>query len=152
MTRTHVTPPSRSADGQPPDPEVERATIWHGVPDLTLAGALSADCVIGNLGIELTALGNDYVTGRMPVDSRTRQPLGLLHGGASVLLAETLVSFAATFVVGPGEACVGIEINARVPLSLHRSCARRAVRWPVRAPPRRDLVRPRMGTVAVANI
>ncbi len=48
----------------------------------------------------------------MPVDARTRQPLGILHGGASVLLAETLVSFAATFAVGPGKSCVGMEINA----------------------------------------
>ena len=73
---------------------------------------MSAECVIGHLGIELTDLGGDYLTGRMPVDSRTRQPFGLLHGGASVLLAETLVSFAATFVAGPGKACVGMEVNA----------------------------------------
>jgi uncharacterized protein (TIGR00369 family) len=48
----------------------------------------------------------------MPVDSRTRQPFGILHGGASVLLAETLVSYAATLVAEPGKACVGMEINA----------------------------------------
>ena len=86
--------------------------IWHGIPDLALARAMSADCAIGHLGIELTALGDDHLTGRMPVDRRTRQPLGLLHGGASVLLAETLVSVAATFVAPPGKVCVGMEINA----------------------------------------
>ncbi|GAA1771076.1 hotdog fold thioesterase [Nocardioides hankookensis] len=87
-------------------------TIWHSSPDLAQANELSAACVIGRLGIELTELGDDHLTARMPVDSRTRQPLGLLHGGASVLLAETLVSWAATFVAEPGKACVGMEINA----------------------------------------
>ena len=54
----------------------------------------------------------DHLAGRMPVDGRTRTPLGILHGGSSVLFAETLVSWAATFVVQPGKACVGMEINA----------------------------------------
>jgi uncharacterized protein (TIGR00369 family) len=87
-------------------------TIWHLDPDLDQANAVGAGCVIGHLGIELTELGPDHLSGRMPVDSRTQQPFGILHGGASVLLAETLVSFAATFVVEPGRACVGMEINA----------------------------------------
>ena len=86
--------------------------IWHGSPDLDQANQLSAACVIGHLGIELTELGPEHLTARMPVDRRTRQPLGILHGGASVLLAETLVSWAATFVARPGKACVGMEINA----------------------------------------
>ena len=88
------------------------AAIWHGRPDLHEANELSAACAIGLLGIEFTELGSDYLTGRMPVDSRTRQPFGILHGGASVLLAETLVSCAATFVAGPDKACLGMEINA----------------------------------------
>ncbi|WP_198346530.1 MULTISPECIES: hotdog fold thioesterase [Nocardioides] len=88
------------------------AAIWHGRPDLDRANEMSADCAIGNLGIELTELGASHLVGRMPVDRRTRQPFGILHGGASVLLAETLVSCAATFVVAPGKACVGMEINA----------------------------------------
>ncbi|QIG43909.1 hotdog fold thioesterase [Nocardioides anomalus] len=86
--------------------------IWHTHPDLALAGSLSEDCVVGLLGIEFTDAGADWLTARMPVDRRTRQPLGLLHGGSSVLLAETLVSFAASFVVEPGRACVGTEISA----------------------------------------
>ena len=73
---------------------------------------MSAGSAIGHLGIELTELGADHLTGRMPVDSRTLQPFGILHGGASVLFAETLVSCAATFVAAPGKACVGMEINA----------------------------------------
>ncbi|MBT9255286.1 hotdog fold thioesterase [Phycicoccus sp. KQZ13P-1] len=73
---------------------------------------MTTDCAIGHLGIEITELGEDRLSARMPVDHRTRQPFGLLHGGASVLLAETLVSFAATFVAGDGKTCVGMEINA----------------------------------------
>ena len=85
---------------------------WHGVPDLHLANELSADSAIGHLGIEFTEVGENHLVGRMPVDGRTRQPFGILHGGASVLLAESLVSCAATFAVAPGKACVGMEINA----------------------------------------
>jgi 1,4-dihydroxy-2-naphthoyl-CoA hydrolase len=92
---------------------VPRTTsIWRGSPDLDSANRMSAGSAIGHLGIELTELGADHLTGRMPVDDRTRQPFGILHGGASVLLAETLVSCAATFVVAPGQTCVGMEINA----------------------------------------
>jgi uncharacterized protein (TIGR00369 family) len=86
--------------------------IWHGSPDLDQANELSAGCSIGHLGIELTELGADHLIGRMPVDRRTHQPTGILHGGASVLLAETLVSWAATFVAERDKACVGMEINA----------------------------------------
>jgi 1,4-dihydroxy-2-naphthoyl-CoA hydrolase len=87
-------------------------TIWHTTPDLDLANELSAGCAISHLGIELTEAGAGHLAARMPVDSRTRQPFGILHGGASVLLAETLVSYAATLVAEPGKACVGMEINA----------------------------------------
>jgi uncharacterized protein (TIGR00369 family) len=86
--------------------------IWHGNPDLEYANKMSAHSAIGHLGIEFTDIGADYLTGRMPVDDRTRQPFGILHGGASVLLAESLVSCAATFVTAPGQAAVGMEINA----------------------------------------
>ena len=91
--------------------EADRA-IWHGTPDLALANEMAAGCSIGHLGIEFTEVGADHLVGRMPVDHRTRQPFGILHGGASVLLAESLVSCAATFVAEPGKACVGMEINA----------------------------------------
>jgi uncharacterized protein (TIGR00369 family) len=87
-------------------------SIWHDRPDLHHANQMSARSAIGHLGIEFTELGTDHLVGRMPVDGRTRQPYGILHGGASVLFAETLVSCAATFVAAPGKACVGMEINA----------------------------------------
>jgi uncharacterized protein (TIGR00369 family) len=64
------------------------------------------------LGIEFTEVGADYVRATMPVDARTRQPYGLLHGGASVLLAETLGSTAGGLCVEEGQGVVGIEINA----------------------------------------
>jgi 1,4-dihydroxy-2-naphthoyl-CoA hydrolase len=66
-----------------------------------------------HLGIEFTEIGPDFLRGRMPVDERTRQPFGILHGGASVALAETLGSTAAGLVVDPGKyRVVGQEINA----------------------------------------
>jgi 1,4-dihydroxy-2-naphthoyl-CoA hydrolase len=65
------------------------------------------------IGIEVTEIGEDFIRARMPVDQRTRQPYGLLHGGASVALAETLGSIAGYCVVaGTGAKVVGIEINA----------------------------------------
>lgn len=69
--------------------------------------------MVQHLGIEFTDVGNDYLAAKMPVDHRTQQPLGLLHGGASVALAETLGSVAATLCVDPAvQYCVGLEINA----------------------------------------
>ena len=66
-----------------------------------------------HLGIEFTGFGDDFLEARMPVDQRTHQPLGLLHGGASVALAETLGSVAATLCVDfEKQYCVGLEINA----------------------------------------
>lgn len=65
------------------------------------------------LGIVFTEAGTDYLLARMPVDQRTRQPAGLLHGGASVLLAETLGSVAGNLCIDTKtQACVGLEINA----------------------------------------
>lgn len=87
--------------------------IWFSGFDLEHANQLSNGCAVSHLGIVLTEAGDDYVTGRMPVDQRTRQPYGLLHGGASVLLAETLASIASAFTVDPDRfMCVGQEINA----------------------------------------
>lgn len=74
---------------------------------------LSANTLVSHLGIEFTEMGADYISAKMPVDFRTHQPLGLLHGGASVSLAETLGSVAATCCVDPEKQyCVGLEINA----------------------------------------
>jgi 1,4-dihydroxy-2-naphthoyl-CoA hydrolase len=65
------------------------------------------------VGIEFTVLGPDFLKGHMPVDARTRQPYGLLHGGASCVLAETLGSVASALIIDPEKSiCVGLEINA----------------------------------------
>ncbi len=75
--------------------------------------ALSRNTLIEHLGIVFTAAGEDWVSATMPVDQRTRQPYGILHGGASVVLAETLGSSAGNLCVDTGEqVCVGLEINA----------------------------------------
>ena len=69
--------------------------------------------MVEHLGIEFTAVGEDYLEATMPVDKRTHQPIGLLHGGASVALAETLGSVGANYCVDPEKQyCVGLEINA----------------------------------------
>ena len=66
-----------------------------------------------HLGMEFTEIGADFLKGRMPVDDRTRQPYGLLHGGASAAFAETLGSVASAMVIDPSKfICVGLEINA----------------------------------------
>ena len=65
------------------------------------------------IGIELTEIGADFLRGRMPVNENTRQPYGILHGGASVALAETLGSYGAGLVIDSARyQCVGQEINA----------------------------------------
>ncbi len=84
-------------------------------PDLTLEtlNRMSANTMVEHLGIEFTAIGEDYIEATMPVDHRTHQPMGLLHGGASVVLAETLGSVAAYNCVDTGnQYCVGLDINA----------------------------------------
>ena len=83
--------------------------------DVTLdeLNALSANTLVEHLGIKFSHIGPNHVSALMPVDNRTHQPLGLLHGGASVALAETLGSIAATLCVDPkSQYCVGLEINA----------------------------------------
>lgn len=69
--------------------------------------------MVEHIGIEITELGDDFLKGIMPVDHRTIQPMGLLHGGASAALAETLGSLAANLVVDDAKQyCVGLDINA----------------------------------------
>ena len=87
--------------------------IWHDSFPLDYARERGATCMIEHLGIEIVEAGEDFLKGRMPVDMRTRQPAGALHGGASVVLAETLASWASTFCVDRKRFhCVGMEINA----------------------------------------
>lgn len=87
--------------------------IWKTTPDIDAFNAMAPNSLIEALGIRVTEFGDDWIRGTMPVDHRTHQPYGLLHGGASVALAETLGSIAATWCVESGkEMAVGLEINA----------------------------------------
>jgi 1,4-dihydroxy-2-naphthoyl-CoA hydrolase len=82
-------------------------------PDLAALNAHGLGSMAEALGIEIIELGEDFVRGRMPVDARTKQPFGLLHGGASVALAETLGSIAGNLCLDPDRAvAVGLEISA----------------------------------------
>lgn len=87
--------------------------IWFRQPPLADLNAFHAGTMVAHLGIEFTELGPDHLAGRMPVDERTLQPYGLLHGGASLTLAETLGSYAAALTVDTDRVqVVGQEINA----------------------------------------
>jgi len=88
-------------------------SIWRSPHTLDELNGTAAGTMTGHLGIVFTEIGGDFVRATMPVDSRTRQPYGLLHGGASVVLAETLGSTGAVMCVDrAGFLCVGQEINA----------------------------------------
>ena len=86
--------------------------IWFNPKEIALSSIPNIG-LAAYLGIEFTEIGEDYLRARMPVNERTRQPQGILHGGASVALAETLGSIGATLVVDRTKyQCVGQEINA----------------------------------------
>lgn len=87
-------------------------TPFRRRPGLDALNAQAEGTAIAHLGIRFTEQGDDFLRGTMPVDARTIQPYGLLHGGSSVLLAETLGSTAGNLCTGDGRRCVGIEINA----------------------------------------
>jgi 1,4-dihydroxy-2-naphthoyl-CoA hydrolase len=88
-------------------------SIWHGQVPLSSLRDMSRDSLIETLGIELTKITPDSLHGRMPVDARTTQPAGVLHGGASVAFAETLTSWAGFLSVDRDRFhVVGMEINA----------------------------------------
>jgi 1,4-dihydroxy-2-naphthoyl-CoA hydrolase len=87
--------------------------IWKREFTLQDLDRLHADTAVAHLGIEFIGCGDDWLSARMPVDSRTVQPFRILHGGASVLLAETVGSSAANLCVDrEREYCVGLDINA----------------------------------------
>ncbi|MFM6832302.1 MAG: hotdog fold thioesterase [Novosphingobium sp.] len=87
---------------------------WNGeMPSMDRLTLLGRDSMPAHLGIEFVDCGEDWVRARMPVDHRTHQPFGRLHGGASVALAETIGSMAGAMVLDPERfVCVGMEINA----------------------------------------
>ena len=86
--------------------------IWKQPISVESLTADSANCAVSHLGMEFVEVGDDFIRARMPVDERTRQPYGLLHGGVSAALAETLGSCGAAHVVPAGHLVVGLEINA----------------------------------------
>ena len=86
--------------------------IWQ--TEVTLEGLASRNknTMFETVGIEFTEIGDDFLVARMPVDNRTRQPLGIMHGGASCVLAESVGSTAANCCVDPAKYyCVGLDIN-----------------------------------------
>ncbi len=89
------------------------AEIWKHKIDLATLNKWSVNTMVEHIGIEFTDSGDDFLVAKMPVDHRTHQPYGLLHGGASVALAETMGSVASALVIDANsQAAVGIEINA----------------------------------------
>jgi 1,4-dihydroxy-2-naphthoyl-CoA hydrolase len=88
-------------------------TIWKTALELAELEKWHTGTVVAHLGIEFTGIGEDWLAARMPVDHRTIQPMGILHGGASVLLAETLGSVASHLCIDSNtHYCVGLDINA----------------------------------------
>ncbi|MBW7833606.1 MAG: hotdog fold thioesterase [Simplicispira suum] len=87
-------------------------SIWKKPITLEACNQTSENTAVTHLGIEFVEIGDDYLVGRVPVDERTRQPFGLLHGGVSVVLAETLGSIGAFYASPEGHRGVGLDINA----------------------------------------
>ena len=86
--------------------------IWKQPISVALLTASNDNCAVSHLGIEFLEVGDDFIRARVPVDHRTVQPYGLLHGGVSVVLAETLGSCGAAYSAPPGHRVVGLDINA----------------------------------------
>ena len=86
--------------------------IWTRPISVEELAAIHKGTAPEHLGMEFLEVGDDFITGRIPVDARTRQPYGLLHGGVSVVLAETLGSCGAIYCAPEGHRVVGLDINA----------------------------------------
>ncbi|MBA3056906.1 MAG: hotdog fold thioesterase [Gammaproteobacteria bacterium] len=87
-------------------------TIWKRPISVAELTAISVNTAVEHLGTEFLEVGADFIRARVPVDHRTKQPYGLLHGGVSVVLAETLGSCAAAYASPDGQLAVGLDINA----------------------------------------
>ena len=86
--------------------------LWTRPISVEELNAIHQDTAPRHLGMEFLEVGDDFLTARIPVDARTRQPFGILHGGVSVVLAETLGSCGAAYSCAPGHRVVGLDINA----------------------------------------
>ena len=88
------------------------ARVWTQDISVQVLTDIHVGTAVQHLGMEFLEVGDDFITARVPVDARTKQPYGLLHGGVSVVLAETLGSCGAAFSCPPGHRAVGLDINA----------------------------------------
>ncbi|NVJ51681.1 MAG: hotdog fold thioesterase [Gammaproteobacteria bacterium] len=88
------------------------SSIWQKNVTVDGLNQRNADTLASHLGMQVTTIGDDFLTVSMPVNATTHQPMGLLHGGASVALAETVGSIASNIAVDEQHFCVGMEINA----------------------------------------
>jgi 1,4-dihydroxy-2-naphthoyl-CoA hydrolase len=87
-------------------------TIWKTPLTIEIANTRSQNTLVTHLGIEFLEVGDDYLSAKMPVDHRTKQPIGIMHGGASCVLAETVGSIAGNFCLDlTQQYCVGLDIN-----------------------------------------
>ena len=86
--------------------------IWQKNFTLKNLNQLCSNSAVSHLGIEISAFGEDWIEATMPVDHRTMQPFGLLHGGISVALAETIGSLAGYLAIEENKIAVGLDINA----------------------------------------
>lgn len=87
-------------------------SFWKHSTELDRINAWNNGSLVEHLGMRIVEIGDDFIRGTMPVDARTKQPFGLLHGGASVALAESLGSLAGNLCIDANEMAVGLEINA----------------------------------------
>jgi len=86
--------------------------LWKQAASVEILTRIHVGTTVAHLGIEFLEVGDDFIRARVPIDSRTRQPVGILHGGVSVVLAETLGSCGAAFASPAGHRAVGLDINA----------------------------------------
>ncbi|WP_455851749.1 hotdog fold thioesterase [Pantoea endophytica] len=86
--------------------------IWKRSVDIETLNKMGENSLVAHVGIVFTTIGEDYLEATMPVDARTQQPFGLLHGGASVVLAESMGSIAGYLSIEEGKSVVGIEVSA----------------------------------------
>ncbi|MDM7951128.1 hotdog fold thioesterase [Hydrogenophaga sp.] len=87
-------------------------SIWTQPISCDILARIHEGTAVQHLGIEFLEVGENFISARVPVDARTKQPYGLLHGGVSVVLAETLGSCGAAYCVPTGHRAVGLDINA----------------------------------------
>lgn len=107
-------------------------SIWRQATTIAEIHARAVGTVNGHLGVRVTEIGPDFVRGEMPIDERHVQPFGVVHGGVSVVLAETLGSLASLMACEPGFTAVGLEVNANHLRPVQKGDVLRGLCTPVR--------------------